>query len=132
MRPRLILLAAAILFCTTLTAQRDLEFIEDINNQNRTIVLGGRVLLAGHGDQFLTSFRDAGGVGRHSFPFEGGVRLKNFTHMRPAVYNSQAWFVLWKESASYLYRFNGITFTRVTTTGSIVSSPVVFGSNLYF
>jgi hypothetical protein len=132
MRPRLVLLAAAILFCTSLSAQRDLEFIEDINNQNRTIVLGGRVLLAGHGDQFLTTFSDDGGVGRLSLPFDGSVRLRNSTQMRPAVYNSNAWFVLWNGTTRFLYRFNGITFTRVTITGSIVSSPVVFGSNLYF
>ncbi len=126
------LLVAALLIAKTLTAQRDLEYVTDITAACHTVTLNNRILISGNGNPYIEAFHSEHGMSRYLFPFVDGDRLTYLSRMQPAVYNSRAYYVLWKGADRYLYQFNGNIFTRLTIPGTIVSNPVVFGDNLYF
>ena len=127
------LLAFALLFSTILSAQRDLEYVADIETHSSTAVLNDRVLVAGNNNTYLEAFSDEYDLTRYNYPLVSGLPLKYANYKRPiAIYNSQAYLVLHNDTERFLYRFNGSTFTRVTIPGTIVGNPVVFGSYLYF
>jgi hypothetical protein len=141
MRSKLLLFTAVCLFSVTLSAQTVLEYVTDVVERPPAVSFNGRVLLTGNDLTYLEAFSDDYGIQRYNYPLVDGERLR-YRSLRyasvyygviepPAIYNSQAYLVLWKGTTPFLYQFNGNTFNLVSIPGTIVSRPVAFGTKLY-
>ncbi len=131
------LLCLAVLSLFVASAQRNLETVRDaVNGQAQTVKYNGKILIAGDHDGFMLSYDDVAFT-TLTYPTVGGTTLEFHTIKNPlTIYNSAVFFSLKPTTSgsleSYLFRYNGFTFTRITIPGNIISSCIVFADNLFF
>lgn len=127
----------AFVLCISTNAQRFLSTVRDpANPQNQTGVVGGKVIVAGHTDNFLLSYNDVAFTS-FTYPIVSGIQLKFDTYNNPLVsYKLALYFKLATTPGSattvYLYRFSGSAFTRILLPGPVISNCIVYNNNLYF
>jgi hypothetical protein len=124
-----LLLLTALLVSSIAYNQRLLQVLTDANDSHpETVALNGNVIILG-GDG-MTIYDDETIVTRN-YPNVGGVRLRGIYFGKTPLFRSEIYLTLANGDIRYLYRFNGTVFRRMTIPGTIVSSAIVFGDNLY-
>ncbi len=124
-----LLLLTALFFSSVAYNQRLLQVLTDApDSYPETFALNGNVIMV-HSDG-LKIFDDETIVTRN-YPNVGGVRLR-FTNLgKSPLFRSEIYMILSNDDIRYVYRFNGTVFRRIAFPGTMVSSCIVFGDNLY-
>ncbi|HYE55850.1 MAG TPA: hypothetical protein VD996_13450, partial [Chitinophagaceae bacterium] len=132
---RIIILCLAVLAINSTRAQRHLETVRSpAGSEQQNTAYNGKILIGVQGESFLLSYDDVSFTS-HAFPIVGGSQLRFYNNNNPLTVFQSAVFLRLTTStgtASYLYRFNGTSFSRIIIPGNMIANCVVYGTYLYF